>query len=515
MNHFNFRNFFCAAARFTFCGLFFFSATLHAQNFISFCDAVDDYYILPTSLVPPVALGLILVQFSIASLLLINLESRLAFAVSAILLGVFAGAASVVLVNGRTPSCGCFGNMSSSLSWNHVIFQGILAVFASLACACNRLESSKSKSDFGSKPIQADSISMTELRRGFSLIEMILVLAIMSALVGMLIPAISSARELARKTSCRNNMRQIGLAMLQHESAMSRFPPGTLGRGVPTRLRFSDHPGYEVDPNAAYYIHDYQNTSALVHLLPSLSESPLYDRIPTICTNPNKTYRRYRDELGQGPDRLIDDLEVQAVAKMTVATFLCPSDNLEFDPPEQYAGGGQPILSTELELDYYAYFSTDVPLAGTNYVACSGASSGAPLSRWEVKQFRGIFLDRPGTRHAEIGDGLSNTIAFGESIGTVEFNVRKRTVSWFFGNMARGRSDLEWMSNRSVRNPALEILGDSVFSNLAGFGSRHPTTVNFVFADGSTRANARSIDFQTLYSLCGMADATITPIEGR
>lgn len=369
--------------------------------------------------------------------------------------------------------------------------------------------------DVGAMPIQGDSISVTKLRRGFSLIEMVLVLAIMSALVAMLIPALSAARELARNTSCRNNLRQIGLAMLQHESAMSRFPPGTLGRGVPTRLRFSDHPGYEIDPGARYYIHDYQNTSALVHLLPSLSESPLYDRIPTICTNANKTYRKYRDESGQGPDRLIDDLEVQSVAKMTVATFLCPSDNLEFDRPELYAGGGQPILSTELELDYYAYFSTNVPLAGTNYVACSGASSGSPLSHWEVKRFRGIFLDRPGTRHAEIGDGLSNTIAFGESIGTVEFNTRKRTVSWFFGNMARGRSDLEWMSNRSVRNPALEILGDSVFSNLAGFGSRHPTTVNFVFADGATRANARSIDYQTLYALSGMADGIIASLDDR
>lgn len=71
------------------------------------------------------------------------------------------------------------------------------------------------------------NVTMTK-RRAFTLIELLAVIAIIGLLVGLLLPAVQSARESSRRTQCHNNMRQWGIAMQQHESSYDRFPPGSL-----------------------------------------------------------------------------------------------------------------------------------------------------------------------------------------------------------------------------------------------------------------------------------------------
>jgi prepilin-type N-terminal cleavage/methylation domain-containing protein/prepilin-type processing-associated H-X9-DG protein len=103
-------------------------------------------------------------------------------------------------------------------------------------------------------------------RRGFTLVELLVVIAIIAVLIGLLLPAVQSAREAARRSACGNQLRQLALACLTHESATSFYPPqrgGTSGSGTVA--------GPERQNSA--------RRSTFIFLLPYMEENPMYDRI--------------------------------------------------------------------------------------------------------------------------------------------------------------------------------------------------------------------------------------------
>lgn len=157
----------------------------------------------------------------------------------------------------------------------------------------------------------------------FTIIELICLLGIIAVLIAMLLPAVQSVREAARKISCTSQLRQLGLGLLEFESAQGKFPPGTLGTSD-TPIRTLADPHVFVPTNNGYYIHDYQNTSWIALILSSIGGESLHDQLPRICRNENQSYRRYRSMRPQAAERLIDNQEVQEMMKRKVPLLIVP-----------------------------------------------------------------------------------------------------------------------------------------------------------------------------------------------
>jgi prepilin-type N-terminal cleavage/methylation domain-containing protein/prepilin-type processing-associated H-X9-DG protein len=217
--------------------------------------------------------------------------------------------------------------------------------------------------------------------RGFTLIELLVVIAIIAVLIALLLPAVQAAREAARRSQCVNNLKQLGLGLMNYESSVGAFPWG------------------EVPHNAAGA--SYINVpSCLAMMLSYMEQQPLFN-----------AYNFAYAGTGQGPStwnyRPILMTAANTAMNFTVHTtkvnlFLCPSDAGRVD--FSAIGGATP--------------------GGTNYQSCAGAdaysflsgttSPGGPGS---ANQFSGVFTSLAVcSRIASITDGTSNTIGFSELV---------------------------------------------------------------------------------------------------
>ena len=124
--------------------------------------------------------------------------------------------------------------------------------------------------------------------RGFTLVELLVVIAIIGVLIALLLPAVQAAREAARKASCKNNLRQLGLAVLNYESTNGELPPG-----------------YEYLAGDEGNVRGYSWAS---RILPYLEQRALYDRIDF-----NKP--------------VFDDVNIEARIQ-SIPTLLCPTDTV-------------------------------------------------------------------------------------------------------------------------------------------------------------------------------------------
>jgi prepilin-type N-terminal cleavage/methylation domain-containing protein/prepilin-type processing-associated H-X9-DG protein len=203
------------------------------------------------------------------------------------------------------------------------------------------------------------------VRSGVTLIELLVVVAIIGVLVALLLPAIQSAREAARRTSCNNNLHQLGAAINSYQASHGVFPPGYIGTWRPDL-------GVDVGPGWGW--------GAM--LLPMLEQASLFQAInfeQNIETPNNATAR-------------VQPLSV----------FLCPSDSMP-----------QPWMAAYLEMKYvnpYKHSLSVYPIcsvAGANYVGVYGISEPGPAGE-------GVFFRNSRVRVADVSDGTSYTFAVGE-----------------------------------------------------------------------------------------------------
>lgn len=206
---------------------------------------------------------------------------------------------------------------------------------------------------------------------GFTLVELLVVIAIIGVLVGLLLPAVQAAREAARRMSCSNNFKQLGLALHNYHSAFQQLTQQGGGSGQPT---------------TSALLTNRERLSAMVGLTPFIEQQAVWEQI----SNP------YRGSGGtdwppMGPAAYNANYEPW---RTQIPTLLCPSDTA---PLGTVAFG---------QLNYGFSF-------GDSFWNCNNTrnNAGNPLN---IGQHRGFFKDRFVTRFRDVLDGLSNTIAMAE-----------------------------------------------------------------------------------------------------
>jgi len=214
--------------------------------------------------------------------------------------------------------------------------------------------------------------------KGFTLIELLVVIAIIAVLIALLLPAVQQAREAARRTQCKNNLKQLGLAMHNYHDTHRVLPPAYF-------------PGRMVDGS----LHQWRGWSGQALMLPYLDQTPLYN-----LANFN---------LGIIGDGATESINIPATMTRLEA-MRCPSDMV---PPG-------------------TWYSRSYP--GNNY----GLSLGTTMEWGNQNNLVGMFTYIQCRSFSDVADGLSNTIAMGEiPTGTGTKNIHgswERGIAWSGGS---------------------------------------------------------------------------------
>lgn len=269
-----------------------------------------------------------------------------------------------------------------------------------------------------------------------TLLELLVVVAIIAVLFGLLLPVVQKVRETANRTSCQNNLRQIGLALHAFHNAKGSLPPGYLCNEfvLPDARDINSWPGWGW---ASY-------------LLPHLGEGPLADTLQW--------------------DYAVENQPNDAARTKLVKTYVCPSDS-----------------NTGI-YTVWSQFNHKMVFAATNsYAACYG--HGDAIGE-QAGNGNGVFYRNSRTRLVDIRDGTSTTLAIGERAawfcqapwigviteGTVRTNPQAPTL-------IAGIEEAPVMALARTKGP----LNDP-YSIPYDFYSPHPAAGQFLFADGSVHS---------------------------
>ncbi len=245
-------------------------------------------------------------------------------------------------------------------------------------------------------------------RRGFTLVELLVVIAIIGTLIGLLLPAVQSAREAARRSSCSNNMRQVGLAVLNFESTKQKLPAAT------DKNEWSGTPGN----TAATPVAATPGYSWIVHCLPYMEESGLYNGIASTSTQATAGNSKFGASPFASTTLYAPGLTAAtgAAALVSLPGLKCPSFGGTGLVENSSTGPSQGVSWTS------AYNSTGA-VALTNYKANAGThliSSGTHANNgaigYPVTTNASFTVSRPnGLSVGALSDGTSKTALIAET----------------------------------------------------------------------------------------------------
>lgn len=321
---------------------------------------------------------------------------------------------------------------------------------------------------------------------GFTLVELLVVIAIIAMLVTLLLPAVQAAREAARRMQCSNNIRQLGLALHNFESANGAFPPGSIGRNP-------NHANAPYDSGYAKSKGNQQRTAFFVHIYPFLEESNIF-----------AAYDFERSTIAQATDP-------NSPITQPLTTMTCPSDS----PQVGHAcdGGNSLDAKGNYGLNWGSFnFVAQSPNILEN-PRCKEAPAKCPAAPFHLEF---------GAEFAKITDGTSKTLCMMEMLQAPAPKggpCDRRGRIWnddtgTYQLMTRDTPNSAAPDHsRCINQTQLNLPCVNDFANPNNVymlaRSSHPGGVNVLLCDGSCHFVADDVDLRTWQALSTMKDGDI------
>lgn len=315
-------------------------------------------------------------------------------------------------------------------------------------------------------------------KRAFTLIELLVVIAIIAVLIALLLPAVQQAREAARRTQCKNGLKQIGLAMHNYDSTYSTFPIGSRNDG---------QGGF--------------GPSWWAGVLPYMDQAPLYNKLTFSGS--------HCGWVGSGGGS--GDANGQASNGLLIPTMTCPSSPLPtLIKVGNYSVVGPHYLGIAGSMSGNGFTENRV---GTCCSCCSTTAGNGQIS------FGGVLLANSVVRLRDLTDGTTNVFMVGECsnwFGPGQNNPTG-TDGWLMGSQSNSTSYVGYDQGRSDQittinyPPNSTIYGTSagVANNYGpnnGLASAHVGGAHVLLGDGSVRFLSNNMNMQTLRALATRDD---------
>ena len=316
---------------------------------------------------------------------------------------------------------------------------------------------------------------------GFTLIELLVVIAIIAVLIALLLPAVQQAREAARRTQCKNTLKQLGLAVHNYNDTFGKLPSNT-GR---------------INAAGNWVVCCGNGANAMVFLLPYVDQAPLYNAINfnmgTVGADGLANYYPLLTAAGTSPYQ-----------NAKLGSWRCPSDT--FDPNQPYINyawcqgpqtaclwGGQPCPQ----------FGSAAVTPNVSFGSCNQMNA-------DPNNVKGVYSSQGySSRFRDITDGMSNTIFMGE--------IRPECTD--HGRQGWANDNNGWMTTSAPINfntcpgtPGYTNTGcnaDAQWVASMGYKSRHVGGAHFLIGDGTVRFISENVDYVTYQRLGARADGNV------
>ena len=301
-------------------------------------------------------------------------------------------------------------------------------------------------------------------RIGFTLIELLVVIAIIAVLIALLLPAVQQAREAARRTQCKNNMKQIGLALHNYESTSGCFPIGS-------------YSPWNTVPNWR------------LQLFPYFDQAPLYSRM----------------DFTQSFAGNVTTTNTTTLSKLVLAGYVCPSSPL--DPCANIVNN-----QNNIQIPMYVGISGATPDVASRTVGSSSNYGGFYTNN-------GMLLHNQLTRIRDAVDGTTNVIVVAEQSGRVgTTDMRSGYYGGYtgttFGGLVSGTNPAgadSWSTGLTsvqyrFNAPTMAAGSDNPWDANTVVNSLHVGGVHALLGDGSVRFISDNTDFTVVRNLCSRDD---------